>query len=206
MEATGMILSILGATLMSLSTKENIKPLLYAYLSFFFSNIFLVYVSAAHGLIALLMQMILFSMITLKGIFVFSGKTVTYLLGSVLLVSVLLTFNSVDMTSIDIVDLWKIDTIYSVIAFAGTYLLANKNNNIREYAFVLFLIADIGFVFLAVEHSMFYFAIQSIYFLFTSALAIKNTKGRLYTFVLGVFIGKLNPSRRTTVSCSKCFK
>ena len=69
LEATGAIFSIAGAYLMSLSSKENTRPLYFGFISFFISNLALLTFFVLNGKVPVIIQMILFFITAILGIY-----------------------------------------------------------------------------------------------------------------------------------------
>jgi len=187
-EILGAIFSILGAILMSKSTKKDLQPLYYAFVSFSISNLFLLYFFSLNGFVPIAFQMLLFFYAAIAGILSLTKnrsrdlKIITIIL---LPYSLFFVFNIFLSSTIEID--WTIEPLQfftSFLAIVGSYLLKNKNHLVRGVAFGLFLVADILFVYIGLENSMYFFALQSMVFIITSTIGLKNT---VYDDVLEYF-------------------
>ena len=69
LEAIGAVFSIIGAYLMSNSTKNNLRPIYWGFVSFFISNLALLTFFTLTGKVPVIIQMILFFVTAVLGIY-----------------------------------------------------------------------------------------------------------------------------------------
>jgi len=74
------------------------------------------------------------------------------------------------------------DTTAAMIAIVGSFILKSHNLDFRLNAFIAFFVADLIYVFVAYNHGMYFFMIQSAFFLYTSIEGYKNTQNVILTF------------------------
>lgn len=178
LEAIGAIFSILGAHLMSLSTKDNTRPLYFGFISFFVSNLALLTFFTLTGKIPVMIQMVLFFVTAVLGIYKLTQnkKRDTNIVVFILIVYLSILYFTVlpNMSKIDFTVL-PVDFIASLIAIVGSFLLSSHNHIIRGYAFICFFVADILFVYIGYVNSFYFFMVQSVFYLYTSSKGYKNT-------------------------------
>ncbi|RXJ60019.1 hypothetical protein [Candidatus Marinarcus aquaticus] len=178
LEAVGAIFSILGAYLMSTSTKKNTKPLYYGFASFFISNAALLTFFTFKGKIPIIIQMILFFVTAILGIYRHSPnmKRDMFLvcmactaLALALIKSVVPQIQEIDFSVL------PIDFAASSLAIFGSYLLSSHRHTLRGYAFICFFIADVVFVYIGYRNAFYFFMVQSMFYLYTSVKGYTNT-------------------------------
>lgn len=178
LEATGAIFSIAGAYLMSLSSKENTRPLYFGFISFFISNLALLTFFVLNGKVPVIIQMVLFFITAILGIYKLTKNKkrdvsiicgILFVYGLVLVFTILPNIKNIDFSIL------PIDFLASLIAIIGSFLLSSHNHLIRSYAFICFFLADIIFVYIGYSNAYFFFMIQSIFFIYTSAKGYHNT-------------------------------
>ncbi len=178
LEATGAIFSITGAYLMSLSSKENTRPLYFGFISFFISNLALLTFFILNGKVPVIIQMILFFITAILGIYKLTKnkkRDVSIISGVLFVYSLVLVFTILpNIKNIDF-NILPIDFTASLIAIVGSFLLSSHNHLIRSYAFICFFLADIIFVYIGYSNAYFFFMIQSVFFIYTSAKGYHNT-------------------------------
>ncbi|MAD42592.1 MAG: hypothetical protein CL623_09400 [Arcobacter sp.] len=178
LEATGAIFSITGAYLMSLSSKENTRPLYFGFISFFISNLALLTFFVLNGKIPVIIQMILFFITAILGIYKLTknrSRDVFIISGILSIYSLILVFTILpNIENIDF-NILPVDFVASFIAIFGSFLLSSHNHIIRSYAFICFFLADIIFVYIGYSNAYFFFMIQSVFFIYTSAKGYHNT-------------------------------
>lgn len=184
LEFLGMALGIVGSILMATSSKDKTKPLLYAYYAYGLSNYVLLFVVANAGLVFVYSQMIIFGLLGLRGIYTFGNKNTVFYFASVLFLSIISSsfFFNENVFVLDFKEL-----ILTVFAIVGTVFLANKNHIIREYAFILFILADIGFVYLFFSNELIFMTMQYAFYLITSSIALYRNEGYLYNLMRNSF-------------------
>lgn len=179
LELFGAIFSIAGAFLMSKATKDETKWIYYAFCSFFVSNLCLFAFFLLHGKIPIVIQMVLFFSSAVLGIVKLSNNK----LRDTIIVSVITFFymlsmihiiNKIGISNIDF-SISIIDTIASTMAIIGSFILSAKNHITRSYAFLLFLLADIIFVYIGYSNGFYMFMTQSAIYIYTSSKGYYNT-------------------------------
>lgn len=185
LEILGAVFSILGAYLMSSSSKINIKPLYFAFISFFISNLALFTFFTYSGKIPVMVQMFFFFITAILGIYKLTEnkKRDSFIMMIVLVIYILIIYLIVipSMSKSDFTII-PIDFIASFIAILGSYLLSSHNYIIRGYAFILFFIADLLFVYIGYVNGFYFFMIQSIFYLYTSTKGYLNTMEKSIKF------------------------
>lgn len=189
LEILGGAAAIAGSYKMSLSGKNEGREHLYsAFILFGLSNLFLFAFFLLEGKIPMVIQMLIFGVTALIGIV----KTADYenckfakdkiemrdrliifsLLYLCIVVSLALMLNAFNDTDFNIV---PIDLTASIIAVIGSFLLSSHNYIVRSWAFVLFFIADVIFVYIGYTNQFYFFMLQSAFFIYTSSKGFYNT-------------------------------
>lgn len=178
LEAIGAIFSILGAYLMSLSSKDNTRPLYFGFISFFVSNLALLTFFTLTGKVPVIIQMILFFVTAVLGVYRLtnSKKRDSLIMSFILTIYIFVLFKTVvpNMGDIDF-SILPIDFIASFIAIFGSFILSSKNHIIRGYAFICFFVADVIFVYIGYTNAFYFFMVQSAFYLYTSVKGYRNT-------------------------------
>lgn len=178
LEAVGAIFSILGAYLMSNSTKDNTRPIYWGFVSFFVSNLALLTFFTLTGKVPVIIQMILFFVTAVLGIYRLTlnrKRDVSYIV-AILAIYLFIFFKTVipNMSDIDFTIL-PIDLIAASIAIYGSFILSSKNHITRGYAFICFFVADIIFVYIGYTNAFYFFMVQSAFYIYTSTKGYLNT-------------------------------
>lgn len=186
LEALGAIFSILGAYLMSMSSKEDTKPLYFGFISFFISNLALLTFFTLNGKVPVIIQMILFFATAILGIYKLSKDkkrdVKLIILGLSIYIFFLIQNVLPNMGNTDFTVL-PIDLIASFIAIVGSFLLSSHNHKIRGYAFICFFVADLVFVYIGYTNMFYFFMVQSAFYLYTSVKGYRSTmKEEINTF------------------------
>lgn len=178
LEATGAIFSIIGAYLMSLSTKDDTRPLYFGFISFFISNLALLTFFTLNGKVPVIIQMILFFITAIIGIYKLTKNKkrdvsiIFIILFIYILFFVFTIFPNIKDTDFNIL---IIDFIASFIAIVGSFLLSSPKHITRSYAFICFFVADVIFVYIGYVNAYYFFMIQSMFYLYTSSKGYHNT-------------------------------
>lgn len=178
LEALGAIFSIIGAYLMSNSTKNDTKPLYWAFVSFFISNLALLTFFTLTGKVPVIIQMVLFFVTAVLGIYRLSTrrkKDVMYIslcLSIYIFIFIIFIIPQVKQTDFSIL---PIDFLASSIAIFGSFILSSKNHITRAWAFICFFVADVLFVYIGYENNFYFFMFQSFFYLYTSTKGFMNT-------------------------------
>lgn len=178
LEALGAIFSIIGAYLMSLSSKDDTRPIYWGFVSFFISNLALLTFFTLNGKVPVIIQMILFFVTAILGIYrlTINRKRDVTLMSFVLIIYITILISQIlpNMGNIDFTVL-IIDLIAASIAILGSFILSSKNHIIRGYAFICFFVADVIFVYIGYTNAFYFFMIQSAFYLYTSTKGYMNT-------------------------------
>lgn len=179
LEAFGAIFSILGAYLMSLSTKHNQRPLYLAFISFLAANLSLFAFFLFAGKVPMIIQLTFFYAGAFLGV-VKKSNNPTRDLKILVLISLVyffilgisLYFKSISSIDFEVLPL---DTLASSMAIIGNFLLSSRSHIRRSYAFILFFLADVLFVYIGYTNAFYFFMAQSMFFIYTSLNGYKNT-------------------------------
>lgn len=187
LEAFGAIFSILGAYLMALSSKNDTRPLYIGFICFFIANLALLTFFTLSGKVPVIIQMILFFITAIIGIYKLSKnkKRDSKIIALVLSIFIALQIQMVlpNMQNIDFTVL-PIDLIASFIAITGSFLLSSHNHIVRGYAFICFFVADVIFVYIGYTNMFYFFMVQSAFYLYTSIKGYRSTmKEEIKTFL-----------------------
>ena len=178
LEAMGAIFSIIGAYLMSLSSKGDTKPLYFGFICFFISNLALLTFFTLTGKVPVIIQMVLFFVTAIIGIYKLTQnkKRDVQIMSFVLVIYISIFIFTVlpNMGQIDF-KILLVDFIASIIAIIGSFLLSSHNHLIRSYAFICFFVADVIFVYIGYTNSFYFFMVQSAFYLYTSLKGYSNT-------------------------------
>lgn len=179
LEIIGMLGSILGAILLSLSERKYVNKTFYAFLSFFVANFALVIFSAYKNMLFLYVQMIFF---IITSYFVLISKHKDNIKDKINIIYLSLIFISISIglffifynNKLSIQDFNKYELIAAILAVVGSFIMKYRDYRILVFAFILFFIADILYVSIALDNGLNYFAIQSGFFVLTSLYGIYN--------------------------------
>jgi hypothetical protein len=178
LEAMGAIFSIIGAYLMSLSSKGDTKPLYFGFICFFISNLALLTFFTLTGKVPVIIQMVLFFVTAIIGIYKLTQnkKRDVQIMSFILVIYISIFIFTVlpNMGQIDF-KILLVDFIASIIAIIGSFLLSSHNHLIRSYAFMCFFVADVIFVYIGYTNSFYFFMVQSAFYLYTSLKGYSNT-------------------------------
>ena len=178
LEIVGAIFSISGAYLMSRSSKHNTTPIYWGFVSFFVSNLALLTFFTLVGKVPVIIQMILFFVTAIIGIYKLTNNKLrdSLIISLIVIVYLVALFKTIvpNMSNIDF-SVLPLDSVAASIAILGSYLLSHHNHKIRGYAFICFFVADVIFVYIGYINSFYFFMIQSIFYLYTSIRGYLNT-------------------------------
>lgn len=178
LEILGAIFSILGAFLMSRSSKNDTRPLYFAFISFFMSNLALFTFFTYSGKIPIMIQMFFFFVTAIIGIYKLTNEkkrdSFLMIVTLVIYISIIFIFVIPDMSKA-VFSILPLDFTASFIAIFGSYLLSSHKYKIRSYAFICFFVADLIFVYIGYINQFYFFMIQSIFYLYTSTRGYLNT-------------------------------
>lgn len=176
LELLGAIFSILGAILIGIATKEMLYR---AFCAFFISNLALFTFFLLEGKVPMLIQMAMFFWSAVLGIYRLSSqqkrdKTIIIFLLSVYVVVLAILLLNIGISNISF-EIKLIDVVASAMAIYGSFLLSSDNKTKRNIAYILFLLADILFVYIGYTNGFYFFMFQSAVFIFTSSAGLYNT-------------------------------
>lgn len=175
LEFIGMFLSIIAVLFISKATNQHIYK---ANVLFYISNMSLLTFFIVNGIISIAIQMLFFFITSIIGILRLSSnksRDKKYILISfslfILFFSIYLFINGLSNISFSIKPL---DVIAASLAIIGSFLLAFDNFVKRNAAYILFIIADVLYVYIGYQNTFYFFMIQSFFFIFTSSIGLKN--------------------------------
>lgn len=179
LEAIGAVFSILGAFLMSRSTKVNQRPLYFAFISFLISNLALFAFFLLEGKIPMIIQLLFFYVGAFLGIVKKSQnpqrdfKILNFITIFYVIVLAFITYiKGIGNITFEVL---LLDSSAATMAIIGNFLLSSRSHIKRSYAFILFFLADILYVYVGYTNSFYFFMIQSFFFLYTSISGYMNT-------------------------------
>lgn len=194
-EVIAMVFSVGGATVLSLSSRIFSNKIIIAYNMFFISGMFLLVVSALNNLGFLFIQTLLFAVVSL--IVIFSEERVKavsrsscedcqfrhmlhiYLIYiSLILMAIMISlyvYLSSDNGGNIGLKYNNVEALAALLAIVGSYVMKLRIHRYTLIGFSLFIFADIMYVLIAIDNSMLYFGIQSLFFVFISTFGISNT-------------------------------
>lgn len=194
-EVIAMVFSVGGATVLSLSSRIFSNKIIIAYNMFFISGMFLLIVSALNNLGFLFIQTLLFAVVSL--IVIFSEERVKavsrsscedcqfrhmlhiYLIYiSLILMAIMISlyvYLSSDNGGNIGLKYNNVEALAAFLAIVGSYVMKLRIHKYTLIGFSLFIFADIMYVLIAIDNSMLYFGIQSLFFVFISTFGISNT-------------------------------
>lgn len=159
-EFIAMFFSMLGAFYMSRGTHTMIK----SFMAFGISNMLLIIVSLEMGMMALLVQMMFFWYASYTGLVKFGvDKDTLNIITGFFAIGVIAFMDLRNMQF----QITPIEVIAAMMAITGAIII--KYNSQRKNAFILYFVADILYVYIAVSHGLLWFGIQSAFFIYTSA-------------------------------------
>lgn len=177
LEILGSVLAITGATFLAVNIEKHPKSVLYAFKAFLLSNVFMLHLALEQGMIPLLIQYVLFTWGALAGVLHLSdNKTVksgAKILVSVTVVSLIFMASTVENFSYDIS---AIEIFAASLAIVGNFVLKSKDISIRQYAFVMFIVADITYVGIGLDKELMFFTAMSAYFVLVSLKALGDIR------------------------------
>lgn len=171
-EFVAMGFSMLGAFYMSRGSHAMIK----SFIAFGVSNMLLIIVSLEMGMMALLIQMMFFWYASYTGLVKFGvDKDTLSIITGFFAIGVIAFMDLRNMQF----QITPIEVMAAIMAITGAIII--KHDSQRKNAFILYFVADILYVYIAISHGLMWFGIQSAFFIYTSAAGYikENTKERL---------------------------
>lgn len=165
--------SIFGAFGLSSMKKEN---RILGYFCFIISNFFIIYLSINTKIYPLTLQMILLSIFSIIGIYnLYYNKNYTINLYSIILYYTLLfslLFFLIDYKEYFSQEVHKFEVMLSLIVLIGNSFIATTNENLRIKGFYLFILADVGYLFLYTYYSFYIMILTTLFFFIASFKAV----------------------------------
>lgn len=157
------------STAMAQGDNENAKKYwLVGAGGFALGNVFLFQVATNHGLSFMALQMVFFAVSAFLMMYVRASKVLALALFGLMTYVVVVNFGVFSHT-------FKIgnDLIPSVIAVIGAFMLSAKNmDNAVLKGYILFLLADVFYIYIGVVEKMPWFTLQTVVYLFASLYAV----------------------------------
>lgn len=175
LEFFGMIFSILGVLLISKATNDSIYR---ANVLFYISNIILFSFFLLNGVVAIVIQMGFFFITSIFGIIKLSkdkkrDKQILSFLTITFIITLSLYVYNIGLNTLNF-EIKLLDSIAATMAIIGAFLLSFDNFIKRNMAYSLFLLADLIYIYIGYNSGFYFFMIQSIFYIFTSSIGIKN--------------------------------
>ena len=168
LEVVGAIFSILGAWYMSYAKREYLYK---AFLFFLISNSSLLIFFILNGKVPMIIQFIFFFGSAILGMIRMSEdkvKTIKIFKIMFLISIVPLVFALLNIKEITF-EVKVLDTIASSLAILGAFLLSSSTYIKRNTAYVMFVVADVIFVYIGFTNSFYFFMLQSLFFIYTGS-------------------------------------
>ncbi len=166
LELIGAFFSILGAWFMSYAQREYLYK---AFIFFLISNTSLLIFFTLNGKIPMIIQFIFFFGSAILGVLRMSSnkqETIKLLkiVGIISITPLLFALLNIKEVTFEIKAL---DTVASALAITGAFLLSSPTYIKRNIAYIMFIVADLLFVYIGMANSFYFFMIQSAFFIFT---------------------------------------
>jgi len=178
LEFSGMIFSISGSYMASRNEKRFTETVYIAFWLFFFSNLSVLIVAITNQLIPLIIQTLFFFTGSIIVILSRSNNKerdvfrIIYILLPYLLFIMYLIL-SIDFSLLNF-NITSIEVFAAIMAIVGNFIFQKREDLFKLIAFMLFFFADILYVYVAFENSLFFFMTQSAFFIYTSFNGIFN--------------------------------
>jgi hypothetical protein len=179
LEFISMVLTIIGATLMSLSKENDTKYLGYSYLFFSLANSSLLYVLSQNNMPIMFLITVLSAYLSFLGIRMFYSSNMAIIFLLISAFSFFYSLYSFDNSVSFVMSDHIVEMIAGSITMVGNIIMLNKDNNAREKAILIFLIGDAVCVVIGINNNLSYYAIQNIFYILTSVLAFYNNNGTI---------------------------
>jgi hypothetical protein len=171
LEMLSMFSTMLGAFYISKKDMNNNK--LKGFVFFMIGNITMFFVSIEKGMFPLFVQLCFFSIgafLGLKHEFDKKKKDIFNLLiilAFFFFVILLFFLNNINSFNFNLLNQSYLELTAAIIAISGNFLV--KYSGLKKfYAFFMFFIADIFYIKVAINHEMWFFMTQSMFFIYTS--------------------------------------
>lgn len=175
LEFLGMFFSIFAVLYIAKATNEAIYK---ANVLFYISNIMMFSFFFLNGIVSIFIQMGLFFITAILGILRLSKNKQRdkkiILITSIIYITIFSFYlNYIGLKDLNF-EIKPLDTIASIMAIIGAFLLSYDSFIKRNIAYILFLLADILYIYIGYSNGFYFFMIQSIFYIFTSSIGIKN--------------------------------
>ena len=175
LEFLGMVLSIIGVIYIA---KANNLAIYKANIMFYCSNLLLFTFFLFNGMVAIFLQMSFFFITSIIGIIRLSTNTnrdikliiITFIIYLLILLISTYFYNLENFQF----KFNTLDVLAALMAMIGAYLLPFDNKNKRNMAYLLFILADILYVYIGYMNMFYFFMFQSFLYIFTSSIGIYN--------------------------------
>jgi len=183
-EFIAMVLSMAGSWYaIGTDHKKNKNAKGIGFALFSLSNFAMMFFAFYAELYALLVQMFIFNVSSLFGVYRFTKKEISYpIIAFGLLVWIFLSYSLFNMESIPFEEISTLELIAAVIAVIGVYSYLSKEKKLINLAFICYFVADILYVFVAYKSGHLFFGILSAFYIFSSMkgfFAFNNIKIKL---------------------------
>lgn len=175
-EIIGVAGSLSGAWFMSRGFNV-MRNAVMSFTLFLLSNVFLLNMAIDKMLLPLMVQMVFFTYFAINGLKAFAPqymKKVYWVLGVAFALTMVHLASSLDKAPVLTFSI--LEFVAAASAITGNVFLSKTNPSVRVNAFYLFLLADTLYVYIGLDNGLYFFAMQAVYFLFTSLRAIGNTR------------------------------
>jgi hypothetical protein len=181
LEITIFIFSIFGAFGLS-SLKKEMRML--GFISFIISNVFIILLSLNNDIYPLALQMVLLTIFSFVGIYnIYYSKNINVNFKYIILLYVLLF--SILLLNIDYKTYFsnvihKYEIVLSLVVLIGNSFITTSQEDLRVRGFYMFIVADIGYIFLYSYYALYIMVLTTLLFFLASFKAVyayqKKTK------------------------------
>jgi len=175
-EFIGMVLSMIGAWYaIGTNHKENLEAKGKGFMFFALSNLSMMIFAYIAGFYALMIQMFIFNISSVLGLYKFNTKKVSIpIISLAIVVWITIIYQLVYHSHISLESMNITEVSAAIIAIIGAYVYLSKQKFWINVAFICYFVADILYVYVAYEKEFIFFGILSAFFVFTS------TRGAYY--------------------------
>jgi hypothetical protein len=183
-EIIGALLSIIGAISMSFSTNINTKPIYYASIFYFLSNLFMTIFFTLTGKIPLTIQISFFLILSILSILKYTEnlKRDKILLTIFIPIYIMLYLSLILVMGLEKINftILPLDVFASILAASGSIvlLISKQNYKLRSYAYIFYFLADVLFVYIGFINNYYAFLAMSLIFIITSIISYYRTMGK----------------------------
>jgi hypothetical protein len=187
-EFIAMACAMTGAYFMSMNPKKCPNHMVWAFVAFGTSNIFGLQYAMYYLMIPLIIQQALFFHSAVLGVNEtvgrrWKGKTLKKVERTTLTLMIL-SFTAAFFVAYVFgeeanLKVTFLEVVAAVMAITGSYLMRKETYNALKIAFILYFVADVFYVYIAIERELWFFMIQSAFFIYTSWRGLMNLKERV---------------------------